>query len=91
MRSLGQQQDKLSQERQRQTEIARLKREHRRSLLEEQFDAAALVMGLARTQEAAYVFGPAARENLLVLYLIEKLYRIALILWVIRYLVSWNK
>ena len=44
---------KLTSERQRQLELARLKREARKAKAEDKFDAAALVLGMAKSQQAA--------------------------------------
>lgn len=44
---------KLNNERKRQLELARLRREARKAQAEEKFDAAALVLGMAKTHQAA--------------------------------------
>ena len=51
LRQLNESKDSVERERQRQLMLARLKREHRRAKREEQFDAAALVLGLHRETE----------------------------------------
>ena len=45
--------EKFMSERERQSELARLRREQRRAQQEEKFDAAALVLGLAERNQAA--------------------------------------
>lgn len=51
--SLSGQDKRFSSERQRQLELARLRREQKKIAKEDKFDAAALVLGLAKQQEAA--------------------------------------
>ena len=47
------QSDRLQSEKERQAELARLRREQRRARNEDKFEAAALVMGLAQQAEDA--------------------------------------
>ena len=51
--SLKRQDKRFSSERQRQLELAKLRREQKKIAKEDKFDAAALVLGLAKQQEAA--------------------------------------
>ena len=51
--SLSGQDKRFSSERQRQLELARLRREQKKIAKEDKFDAAAMVLGLAKQQEAA--------------------------------------
>jgi hypothetical protein len=51
--SLKRQDKQFSGERQRQLELAKLRREQKKIAKEDKFDAAALVLGLAKQQEAA--------------------------------------
>ena len=55
LRKLNENKDALEKERQRQLMLARLKREQRRAKREEQFDAAALVLGLHKETEKRYI------------------------------------
>jgi hypothetical protein len=50
---LKRQDKQFSGERQRQLELAKLRREQKKIAKEDKFDAAALVLGLAKQQEAA--------------------------------------
>ena len=53
MKQLTSQDSRMADERHRQLQLARLRREAKKAMAEEKFDAAALVMGNAKTNEAA--------------------------------------
>lgn len=53
LRTLQGADSQFNNERRRQLELARLRREARKAQAEEKFDAAALVLGMAKSQQAA--------------------------------------